>query len=203
MIDDHGQVPVALSMREVINPDPRKTGERVAPGDLLGGDALADQADRAPRDAHQLRDGLLGRVNRQPAALVLQRDREAGVMPRPRDRGDDHAMVLAVHARPVGLQVGERRPEVQRPPAPASLAGILARAAPPAHAAAVLLPRARADRHHDRLQLNADVLDHRPLDPEQHLPYASPAHAASALSSVPTVRSRTVKAALLLFPWVM
>jgi hypothetical protein len=103
-------------------------------------------------------------------------------MPRPRDRSHDDTMLLAVHARRVGLQVRQRGPQIQRPPAPASLAGILARTAPPADTAAVLLPRARADRHDDRLQLDADVLDHRSLDPEQQLPYASGAHVASLLS---------------------
>jgi len=105
-------------------------------------------------------------------------------------------MVLAVHARRVGLQIRQRRPEIKRPPAPASLAAILTRAAPPAHTAAVLLPRLGANGHHDRLQLDADVLDHGPLDPEQHLPYPSPAHAATALShgskpsAAGTVRAR-------------
>src|ERR1019366_2531068 len=77
---------------------------------------------------------------------------------------------------------------------PASLTGILARATPSAHTTTMLLPRARADRHHDRLELDADVLDHRPLDPEQHLPYASQAHAATvAFTSVPALRSQNRK----------
>src|ERR1019366_6230577 len=84
-----------------------------------------------------------------------------------------------------------RGPQVKRPPPPASLTGILARATPSAHTTTMLLPRARADRHHDRLEPDADVLDHRPPDPEQHLPYASQAHAATvSFTSVPALRSQ-------------
>src|ERR1017187_6614527 len=115
-------------------------------------------------------------------------------MPRPRDRRHDNPMLLAEHARRVGLQERERGPQVKRPPPPASLTGILARATPSAHTTTMLLPRARADRHHDRLELDADVLDHRPLDPEQHLPYASQAHAATvSFTSVPALRSQNRK----------
>jgi hypothetical protein len=199
---------MTLSMREVIDPDALQASEQVALRDLLGGDAFADRADRAPRDAHQLRHRLVGGVDRQPAALVLERDGEPRVMPRPRDRGHDHPMVLAVHPRRVGLQIRKRRPEVQRPPAPASLPAILPWAAPPAHAATMHLPRPGADRDHDRLQLDANVLDHRPLYPEQHLPYASLAHAATALSRrfLPS-EAETVRApaacALLPAPWAL
>ena len=172
-------------MREVIDPDALEAAQHVALGDGLLGDALADRAHGAPRDAHQLGHGLLGGVDRQPAALILKGDREPRVMPRPRHRGHDHAMALAIHARRFGLQIGERGPQVKRPPAPAPLTRILTRATPPTDTAAVLLPRLGPDRHHDRLQLDPHILDHRPLDPEHHLPYHSWAHVASLLSQVP------------------
>ena len=181
---------MALAIREVVDPDSPQALEQVAVGERLVGHSLADRAHGAPGDAHQLGDSLAGRVHRQPADLVLERDREARVVPGPRHLGDDDAMLLAIHARRVGLHIGERRPEIERPPPPAPLAGIFPRAASTAYPAAVLLPRLRTNRHHDRAELDTDVLDHRPLDPEQHLPYASGAHAATAFLLVPDLRSR-------------
>ncbi len=59
VVDDDREIPVAFSVREVIDPDALEAGEQVALGDLLVGDALSDRSDRAPRHAHQLRDRLL------------------------------------------------------------------------------------------------------------------------------------------------
>ena len=67
---------MAFSIREVIDTDSLQAREQVALGGRLVGDAFADRADRAPGDAHQLRDRFLGGVDRQPAALILERDRE-------------------------------------------------------------------------------------------------------------------------------
>src|ERR1019366_2617286 len=55
-----------------------------------------------------------------PAALILKRDGEPRLMPRPRDRRHDNPMLLAEHARRVGLQERERGPQVKRPPPPLS-----------------------------------------------------------------------------------
>jgi hypothetical protein len=195
VIDDHCQVAMSLSICEVVDPDSLQPPELVAVGERLRSDPPADVPDRAPGDSHQLGHGLARRVDRQPADLVLERDREPRVVPSPRDRGDNDAMLLAVHPWCVRLEVRERRPEIQRPPPTASLAGVLPRAAAAARPAATLLPRLRSHRHHDRAELDADVLDHRPLDPEQHLPYASGAHAATAFLLVPDLRSRNRRSA--------
>jgi hypothetical protein len=77
VVDDHGQVPMALAMREVIHADAREAGEQVTLRGLLAGDPRADRADRPPGHAHQLRDRFLGRVDRQPAQLIFKGDREA------------------------------------------------------------------------------------------------------------------------------
>jgi hypothetical protein len=178
MVDDAGQVAVAAAVREIVDPDPLQAGELVATGERLTGDALADRADAAPRDPHQLSNRLLGDVDREPADLVLERGREPRVVTRPRNPRDDDLVALATHAGRIGLQVRERRTEIQCSPQPAALPRVLARAAPPANPAPVLLSRRRADRHDDRLVvLQAHVLDDRPLDAEQHLPYPSTAHA--------------------------
>jgi hypothetical protein len=49
-----------------------------------------------------------------------------------------------------GLEVRERRAEVQRSPSPAAFAPVIARAAPPAVRAAIPLARPWMDRHHQR-----------------------------------------------------
>jgi hypothetical protein len=64
VIDDDGQVPVAFAVADLVDPDPAQIGEQVALADGFGGDALADRADRAPRDPQQLGDGLLGTLDR-------------------------------------------------------------------------------------------------------------------------------------------
>jgi hypothetical protein len=71
-------------------------------------------------------------------------------MARPRDRRDDHLVHLALDPRRVGLDIAARGGEIQRPPAPAPIAQVIARAAPAAMRTAIPLPVTRADRHHHR-----------------------------------------------------
>jgi hypothetical protein len=99
----------------------------------------------------------------------------------PRHRRDHHPVTLAAHPGRVGLQEAERGREIQRPPPPATLALIVSRAAPPAMRAAIKLPRTRADRHHQHpaCLVELDLLDHRPPQPEQLLPYPQWAHVAT------------------------
>jgi uncharacterized protein DUF2855 len=127
--------------------------------------------------------------------LVLELAGERGVVSGPRDRGDDHAVTLAAHAGRVGLEVGERRPEVQRPPTPAAVAQVISRAASPAVRATIELARGRTDRHHQRAAVGElDVLHDSSVETEELLPYASSAHAVTALScGSATVRSRNRK----------
>jgi hypothetical protein len=68
VVDDDGQVALALAMADLVDPDPVQPGEQI---DLAAGfvaHALADGADRPPRDPHQLRDRGLRRVDGQPRA---------------------------------------------------------------------------------------------------------------------------------------
>jgi hypothetical protein len=148
VVDDHGQVAVALAVGDLVDPDPPQAGEQVEVTPRLYGHPLADPADAAPADPHQLRDGAARRVHRQPGDLLLEGSREARVVPGPGDGADDHAMLRAAHSRRIGLQVGDRRAEVQRPPASPPLAEVEARGSAAADAAAVTLPMVRADRHH-------------------------------------------------------
>jgi hypothetical protein len=127
--------------------------------------------------------------------LILELAREGGVMPRPRNGSDDHAVTVAADPGRLGLEVGERGAEVQRPPASPALAPVIARAAPPAVRAAIPLPRGRTDRHHERAAVHElDVFHDGSLKTEELLPYASSAHAVTALScGSATVRSRNRK----------
>jgi hypothetical protein len=85
------------------------------------------------------------------------------------------------------LELRERGHKVEGPRASASLPAS-SRAAPTADPAATLLPRPRPDRHDDRAEHAHTRAP--PLDPEQHPPYASGAHAATAFLFVPDLRSR-------------
>jgi hypothetical protein len=184
VVDNNREVALPFANRDLIHPDPLQPGEQVALGGLLGHHSLADPADRPPRDPHQLRDRGLGRLHRQPRDLILEAAGEVRVVPRPRDRSDEYTVALAADPGRLGLQVGERRAQIERPPPPATLTPVIARATPPTMRAAIALAGSRADRQHQRpVLLELDVLDDRPTQPEQLLPYASSAHAAIALSS--------------------
>src|SRR6266542_4051379 len=71
------------------------------------------------------------------------------------------------------------RAQVQGPPPSASLAAVVARAAPPAHPAPSPLPPPGPDRRHDHtfVLVEVDTLNHRLLDPEQPSPYPGTTHA--------------------------
>ena len=168
-------------MADLVDPDPGEPGERVALAGGLGRDALADRADRAPRDPQQLSDRALGALHRQPRRLVLEGAREARSMTRPRHRAHDHAVHWAAHPRRVRLDIGQRRAEIQRPPAPAALAEIEPRTAAPADPAAIQPIKARPGRHdHFSLIAEVDLLDDRGAQPQQPRPYPSSAHVVTA-----------------------
>jgi hypothetical protein len=69
VIDHHGQVPLALANRDLIDPQALESREQVELGLRLGGDPLADPADRPPRDPHQLRHRRLGGLDGEPRRL--------------------------------------------------------------------------------------------------------------------------------------
>jgi hypothetical protein len=190
MVHDNGEVSLPLADRDLIHPDPLQAREQVAGGELLIGHPGADPADRSPRDPHQLRDRGLGGLHRQPRDLILELAGEHGVVSGPRDRRHNHAVTLAAHSGRVGLEIRERRPEVQRPPAPPAVAEVVARAAPPAVRTAIELAGDRPDRHHQHSTVGElDVLDDSSVQTKQLLPYASSAHAPTApFTSVPDLK---------------
>jgi hypothetical protein len=184
MVDHDREVFLTLADRDLVEPKLRESREQVAAGLRVGAHALADPPDRPPRDPHQLTDRGLGRVHRKPCGLVIEGAREPGVVARPRHRRHHHAVPLATDPRRVGLQEAERRAEIQRPPPPATLPEVVARAAASTVRAAIPLAIAGADRDHDRTVLLVDRLDDRLLQSQQPRPradaYASAAHAATA-----------------------
>ena len=180
VVHDDGQVSLSLAVADLVNPDPPQPVQEIHVSDGLGSDPLEDRADRPPRDAHQLRHGALRRVHRQPRDLILERAREPRVMPRPRHRADHDTVAPARHPRRPRLNERERRPEVQRTPAPASLAEIETRRSAPAHTTTIPLPPIRPNAHdHPSLAAEPHILDHRSSQPEQPRPYPDTAHAAS------------------------
>jgi hypothetical protein len=56
VIDHDGQVPLALAMRYLIDPDPPQSVQEIDLRPLLVGDALEDLPDTAPRDTLKLSD---------------------------------------------------------------------------------------------------------------------------------------------------
>lgn len=184
VINHDGEVALPLADRDLIDPDPLQAGEHVARGAGLVADALADPADRSPCDTDQLRDRGLRRLHGEPRDLIFELASKARVMAGPWHRRDDHAVLTAAHARCLRLQVGDRGAEIQRPPPPAALAPVIAGASTPAVRAAIPFPGDRTNRHDQGTVLGEpDVLNDGSLEPEELLPYASSAHAATRPSS--------------------
>jgi hypothetical protein len=126
-------------------------------------------------------------LDREPRDLILELAGERGVVSGPRHRRNDHAVTLAADAGRIGLEIGERRPDVQRPPAPSALTQVVAGAPAPAARTTIELARDRPDRHHQRARVDQlHVLHDSSVQAEQLLPYASSAHVAAApFTSVP------------------
>ena len=181
MVDHDGEVSLAFAVADLVDPDPPEPVEQIDLAHRFASDALEDRPDRPPRDAHQLRDRGLRRVHRQPRDLVLERAREPGVVPSPRHRAHNDSVAPAAHPRCLSLNERERRSEVQRAPAPASLPEVETRRPAPADTTTIQLPPVRPDADdHLSLAADPDVLNHRSAQPEQPRPYPDTAHAVSA-----------------------
>ena len=50
MVDDDGQVPLALAVADLVDPDPPQPVKQIDLAHRFGGDPLEDRADRPPRD---------------------------------------------------------------------------------------------------------------------------------------------------------
>jgi hypothetical protein len=172
VVDHHRQVPVALLVGELVDPDPGQPREPV--GGLLGiGDHAGDDPpDRRPRHPQQLAHRLLGGVDRQPRRGVVERTGMAGAVARPGHAGHHHPVLGAADPGCLSFQVGTNHAQVQRPPAPPALAPVKARAAPATPTAAAPDPLAGPHRDHDRLGVLVELhpLDDRLLDTHQPCP---------------------------------
>ena len=88
--------------------------------------------------------------DREPGGQVIEVPGVPGAVAGPRHRGDHDAVASAADPRRGRLEEHLRRPQVQRSPAAAALAVVIARGPSPAAAAAAPGLRVRPDRHHDR-----------------------------------------------------
>ena len=180
VVDRDRDVPVALLVADLINPDPPQTRQRVTGRDAVGNDPGDDRSDGAPGDPQQQLQRRLRGAGRHPGDGVLEHQRVPGVVPRPRHRRDHDPVLRAGHPRRASLQKCPIQPEVRRAPLPAALALVIARAAPltaPAPPLRALAGPDREDRHLV-LVVELDAVDHsRSLDPEHACPYRAVAHA--------------------------
>ncbi len=96
----------------------------------------------------------------------------AGTVASPGHLGDDDAMLGAANPGGVRLQERPDAAQIERPPPPPAFAPVIARAAPPALAAASLGRLARSHGHDDALLVlvELDVFDDNLLQPEQSDP---------------------------------
>src|SRR3954466_15413196 len=97
-------------------------------------------------------------------------------MTRPRHRADHDAVTATRHPRRLRLHGGQRRPEVQRAPAPPALPLIGSRRPAPADPATITLTPIRPGRDDHSRAVHEHVLNDRPPQPKQPRPYPDPAH---------------------------
>jgi hypothetical protein len=172
VIDHDSEVAVALLAGDLVHPDPAQPREPVHPGGLLGGDPCADSPDRAPGDPQHLPDRRPGGGDRQPRAGVLKAAGEPGTRPRPRHCRDDHVVLWAADPGRIGLKECLDHAKVQRPPATAALALIVAGAAAsaPRAAPAAATGRPYTGNHSLGVLVVPHLLDDGVLDTQQPLP---------------------------------
>jgi hypothetical protein len=90
VVDDDHQRAVAAPVRDLVDPDPHQSVERVPDGPGVGDDPPGDRPDAAPGDAHQLDHRRLQAVRDQPGHLIIERPGVPGAVTGPRHRGDRH-----------------------------------------------------------------------------------------------------------------
>jgi hypothetical protein len=88
VIHHHRQVPVAALVADLVDADAAQTTEGIVRRASIPDDAGDDRADRAPGDAHQVRDSGLRGVGDEPGDLVVEVPGVARAVPRPGDLGD-------------------------------------------------------------------------------------------------------------------
>src|SRR5664279_3590431 len=182
MIDHARQISVALTVRDLIDPDPAQPGQQVLLSALICDNPLHDARNGPPRHPHQLTHHALRRPRREPRAAVLERMREPGSGPCPRHRRYDHPTPLTFHPRRRRLQEHHHRAGIQRPPP----TDPTTRGIPPASPTAPRAPRprctGRANRDHQHLLVGALLtlepkpINRRPFDTKDLPPYPGCAH---------------------------
>ena len=178
VVDDHGQIRVALPVAGPVHADRRQAVERRGHRRLDAfGDPTGDVSRGPPRDMKETADGLLARDAHQPRALRLEIPGEPAARPRPRHGGDHDAAPRAVHARHRGDQFDPPAAEVLVTPATHAAAPVVTMTASAASGAPEHAPaRARADLEHGHgAQWGVDdarVLDHHAFDVEKPVAYA-------------------------------
>src|SRR6266545_5306228 len=186
MIHDDGEVPLALSMANLVDTDPLQPIQTIQ--GRLGFRHHSDDhaADRAPGDPEQLRHRRTSRVRRQPSCLIFKGAGKARVVPSPRDGLHNDAVIRAGHTRRLRFEEDLDRSEVQSAPTPGALAGIVPSTPPVALSTPPAATAIRPDRGHERLHLvlEPDPPDHRLLDAEQPTPYTLHAHAEPLLQKL-------------------
>jgi hypothetical protein len=179
VVDHHRQVAVPLAVGDLVDADAAQPLQAVdvRPGLLC--DAREHPADGAPGHPQQFGDRHPGSVDRQPRRGVLERAGEAGAVACPGHGRHDHAVAAATHPRRLGLQERLHYPEVQRAPASAPLAVVVARAASTADTAPAALTAGRPHQGDDGrcFLVERHMLDHGVLDAEQPRPYPLEPHA--------------------------
>ena len=182
MVDDHGQVRVALPVAGLVHADRVQSVERRGHRRLDAfRDPMGDGAGGPPRHMKGTADRPLVRDRHQPRALRLEILGEPAARFRPRHPGDHDAALRAVHARHGGDQFDPPAAEVLVSPAARAAAPVVPGALAPAPRAPEHAPaRAHADLEHglgtQRRVDDARVLDHRVFDVEKLVEY--PVHQA-------------------------
>jgi len=178
VVDDHGDVGVALPVAGLVHADRGQPVERRRHRRLQPiGDPAGDVAGRPPCHMKETADRLLVRDAHQPRALRLEIPGE----PTSRLRRHDHTALGAVHARHVGYQLDPEAAEVLMPPTPPAAATVIAMPAPTAPGASEhARTRAHPDLEHGhgaqgRID-DARILDHHVFDVEKLFEY--PVHRA-------------------------
>ena len=178
VVDDHGDVRVALPVAGLVHADRRQTVERRGhrrPEPV--GDPAGDVARGTPRDVQEPADGLLVGDGHQPCAFRLEIPREPAAGLGPRHLGDHDTAPGTVHARHHGDQFDPPAAEILMTPTTHTTALVVtAPASAAAGASEHALARAHADLEHGRgTQRRVDDprgLDDRAFDVEELVEYA-------------------------------
>ena len=116
VVDDHEQVAVVASIRDLVDADPRDTLEQFFVTET-GHDPRDDLTNGAPRAAQQSSGRRRGHLDRAPGRELLEGEGVARPVARPGDRRDDHAVLETTHPGNASDDEHLGASEVEGPPA--------------------------------------------------------------------------------------